>query len=119
MVTFVVSLAVPLKVGVVMFDCATGWANVTAGGSVFTVNVTGELSPALFPSELVSVANAVYVCSPEERGALILLAVKTPPLGVAVASVTWLPSKRMCTTTWVVSLAVPVKDGFRLFDGDV
>jgi hypothetical protein len=51
-VTAVVSLAEPVKDGVVSFDGDSGWFNVTVGEAVSTVNVTGALTPAGFPSEL-------------------------------------------------------------------
>ena len=57
--------------------------NVTAGELVSTTNVTGELVPAGFPSELGCVATAVYC--PLERVGLALPDVQLPPSGVAVA----------------------------------
>jgi hypothetical protein len=51
-VTVVVSLAEPVKEGMVLFDGDSGWFNATVGDAVSTVNVTGPLTPAGFPSEL-------------------------------------------------------------------
>jgi hypothetical protein len=59
-VTLVVSLAVPLNDGVVLFDGVLGVFSVTCGGPVSIVKVTGALFPAGFPRELGCVAIAVY-----------------------------------------------------------
>ena len=56
---------------------------VTAGELVSTTNVTGELVPAGFPSELGCVATAVY--RPLERAGLGGPEVQLPFAGVAVA----------------------------------
>ena len=59
-VTAVVSLAVPVKDGVRLFDGEVGCASVTVGAAVSIVNVAGALCPSGFPtSELGSVAIAV------------------------------------------------------------
>jgi hypothetical protein len=84
-VTCVVSLAVPLKDGVVLFDGDTGWFNVTVGAAVSTVNVTGRLVPAGFPRELGWVAIAVYVCFPLNKAGLASPEVQAPPVPLAVA----------------------------------
>jgi hypothetical protein len=53
-VTSVVSLALPLKDGFALLDRNGGdFVNVSVGGFVSTVNVTGALTPGGFPSELV------------------------------------------------------------------
>jgi hypothetical protein len=59
-VTAVVSLAVPVKDGVVSLEGDLGVLSVTLGAAVSTVNVTGALRPAGSPNELGSVAIAVY-----------------------------------------------------------
>jgi hypothetical protein len=82
-VTGVVSLAEPVKNGVVLLERDIGELNVTVGGAVSTVNVTGSLVPAGFPSELGCVAIAVY--SPLDSFGLTLPEVQLPPPGVAVA----------------------------------
>jgi hypothetical protein len=58
--TEVVSLALPVKVGLVLLDGDFGGVRVTVGGAVLTVNVIGLLSPAGFPAELGWTATAVY-----------------------------------------------------------
>jgi hypothetical protein len=58
-VTGVVSLANPVKDGVVSLEGDFGWFSVTSGDAVLTVNVTGSLVPAGLPSELGWVATAV------------------------------------------------------------
>ena len=62
--TVVVSLAVPVKDGLRLFDGEVGCASVTVGAAVSTLKVAGALCPSGFPtSELGSVAIAVYVPS--------------------------------------------------------
>jgi len=51
-VTVVVSLAVPVKDGVVLLERSAGEFNVTVGGAVSTLNVTAALRPAGLPSGL-------------------------------------------------------------------
>ena len=58
-VTGVVSVAVPLNDGFVLFECDIGWSSVTDGAVVSTVNVTRVLSPVGLPSELCWVATAL------------------------------------------------------------
>jgi hypothetical protein len=58
-VTPVVSVAVPLNVGVVLLESVAGWFSLTWGDSVLIVKATELLVPPGFPSELDSVANAV------------------------------------------------------------
>jgi hypothetical protein len=82
-VTVVVSLAKPVKEGVVFLDGDFGGFKVTVGAEVLTVKVTVLLFPAAFPSELGCVAIAVY--SPLERALLAVPEVQLPPLGFAVA----------------------------------
>ena len=77
------SLADPVKDGVVLLEGDFTGFKVTAGELVSTTNVTGELVPAGFPSELGCVATAVYW--PLESAGLALLDVQPPPSGVAVA----------------------------------
>ena len=79
------SLAEPEKDGVVLLVRAIGGFSVTVGGFVSTVNATCWLVPGGFPSELVWVATAVYVCFPLARLGLALPEVQLPPVGVAVA----------------------------------
>ena len=90
------------------------------GGGV-TVNVTGSLLPAGFPRiELTWVAIAVYC--PLARAGLALPDVQPAPVPVAVAAETTAPfavtPAWIWTVTGVVSLAVPVKDGVVLLEGD-
>ena len=54
-----VSLAVPVKEGVALFEGDFGWLSVTVGGFVSTVKVTGALMPSGLPRELFCVAIAV------------------------------------------------------------
>ena len=85
------SLAVPEKEGLVLFDGDEGCARVTVGEVVSTVNVTGALSPVGFPSELSCLASAVNVCLPLERAGLALLELQAPPVPVALAVETTVP----------------------------
>ena len=118
--TSVFSLAVPLKVGVVLFDRSGGWANVTSGARVLTSKLrfrcsrSGSLEAALlgrlrrervFPdgSSLLSAAPLVD---------------QWPPDAVVFADATSVAPSMTCTVTSVFSLAVPSKDGFLLFEGD-
>ena len=115
----VVSLAVPVNAGVTLLDRVGGEFNVTVGGAVSTLNVTGALTPAGFPSELACVAVALYVFVPLDRAGVALPEVQLPVCGVAVALETsWFAELYIWTMTGVVSLAVPVNDGVTLFDGD-
>src|ERR1039458_7675424 len=104
-----------MKVGVESFDNAATGSRVTTGGVVSTVNVTGELLPSGFLSELSWVARAGYVpsasafASPDSHAPRV-------PIAVAVDTCTFAELK-MWTTTDVLSLAVPVKDGVVSFDG--
>ena len=61
-VTGVVSLAKPVKDGVVSFDSGVGWFSLTVGAAVSTVNVTASLAP-FSSARLVCVACAVYTPS--------------------------------------------------------
>jgi hypothetical protein len=84
------SLAVPVKDGVVLLERNAGEFNVTLGAAVSTVNVTGELAPAGFPgSELVCVAVAVYC--PSFRAGLALPELQPPRVPGAVAVETTVP----------------------------
>jgi hypothetical protein len=87
--TGVVSLAVPVNVGVVLFESEAGWASVTTGGLVSTLNVTGWLTPSGLWSELSWLAVAVY--SPVLSDGLALPDFQAPPVPVAVALETTLP----------------------------
>jgi hypothetical protein len=89
-VTSSVSLALPVKDGVVSFDGDGGWLKVTVGAEVLTVKVTVLLFPAGFPSALGCVAIAVY--SPLERAGLASPELQSPPLPGAVALETTVPS---------------------------
>ena len=80
------SLAVPVKAGVVSFDGDTGLFKVTAGAAVLMVNVTGALTPAGLPTELSWVATAVY--SPLASAGVAGAEVQPPPVPVAVAVAT-------------------------------
>ena len=100
---------------------ATGgvWGRAAAGGA--TVNVTGPLLPAGFSgSKLAWVATAVYC--PVDRAGLALLDAHPFPVPVAAAAETIVPfavaPAWIWTVTGVMSLAVPVKDGVMLLDGD-
>jgi hypothetical protein len=119
--TAVVSLAVPVKNGVVLLDGDFGWFNVSLGGPVSTVKVTGSLMPAGFPSELGCVATAVYC--PLDKAGLASPDAQVPPVPVAIAVETTDPfavdPAYIRTLTWVVSLAKPVKDGVVSLDGEV
>ena len=72
------------------FDGVSGWVNVTVGEVVSTMNVTGELVPVGFPSELGCVAIAVYC--PFDRGGLTAAEAQLPPVPCAVTVETSLPS---------------------------
>jgi hypothetical protein len=99
---------------------AAGGACTGTGGGV-TVNVAGGLRPAGFPNELSCDAIAVYC--PADRGGVALPEVQAPPVPVAVAAETIAPfvvaPMWIWTVTGLVSLAVPVKDGVALLDGDL
>jgi hypothetical protein len=58
-VTPVVSLAVPLNVGLVLLEGVAGWFSVTCGDSMLTEKAIELLVPGGLPSELDSVATAV------------------------------------------------------------
>ena len=79
-----VSLALPLKDGVVLFDGDAGWANVTSGEEVLIAKVTALLAPSGLPRELFWVARAVY--SPFANGVTVL-ASQLPPVTSAVSVV--------------------------------
>jgi hypothetical protein len=83
-VTCVVSLAVPVNDGCVLFDSglASGFS-ATLGDSVSTMNVTGALVPGELPIELACVAVAVYV--PRGRAGVAGPDVHAPPVPIAVA----------------------------------
>ena len=108
----------PVNDGVVLFDSIAGALTVTAGGCVLTVNVTGALTPAGLPSELGSVAIAVYW--PSASGGEALLEVHAPPLPGAVAPATTVPFASVPLKIWIVtgslSLAVPVNAGVLSLD---
>jgi hypothetical protein len=55
----VAALAVPVNAGWVFFEGDAGWSKVTVGEEVSTVNVTAELTPSGFSSELGWMAIAV------------------------------------------------------------
>jgi hypothetical protein len=118
--TLVVSVAVPVKVGVRLLAGDFGWTNVTVGGAVFTMNVIGLLTPGGFPAELGCVATAEY--SPLVSTGVAAAEVQAAPVPVAVAVETGRPSGLpalaldIATVTGVMSLAVPVNDGSVLFD---
>src|SRR5207248_176292 len=105
-------------------DRGTDHVDRSAGGATVngaTVNVTGPLLPAGFPgSKLAWVATAVYC--PVDRAGLALLDAQPAPVPVAVVSETIVPfavaPAWIWTVTGVMSLAVPVKDGVMLLDGD-
>ena len=80
----------PLKEGVVFFDGVGGWFNVTVGELVSTMNVTGELVPGEFPSELG--CSAIAVNCPLERAGLASPELQPPPVPVAAALETTVPS---------------------------
>jgi uncharacterized membrane protein len=98
---------------------AAGGACTGTGGGVI-VNVTGGLRPAGFPSELACVAIAVYWpvemagdAPPDVQRAPVPLAVAIETIAPFVVAPVWI-----WTVTGVVSLAVPVKEGVVLIDGD-
>ncbi len=80
--TGVVSVASPLKDGLVLFDGEVIDFRVTLGEAVLMVNLTPLLVPAGFPSELDWVATAVYW--PLDRAGLALPEFHVP--GALVAS---------------------------------
>ena len=80
------SLADPVKDGVVLFDGDSGCFSVTVGEAVSTTNVTGTLVPGGFPSELSCLATAVYC--PLGRAGLASPELQAPPVPVAVALAT-------------------------------
>jgi hypothetical protein len=86
----VVALAVPVKDGAVLLEGDFGWSNVTIGELVSTMNVTCALLPAGFPSELGWVAIAVYC--PLDKAGLAWPELQAPPVPVAAALETTLPS---------------------------
>ena len=86
------SLAVPVNDGVVLLDRNAGEFNVTVGGDVLTVKVTGSLLPAGLPSGLAWMATAVKVCFPLGRAGVALPEVQLPPVPVAVAVDRTVPS---------------------------
>src|SRR2546421_11845564 len=118
-VTGSMSLALPVNDGVVSFDGDLGLFRLTVGGEVLTVNVIVLLTPGAFPSELVWVAIAVY--GPLVRVGLACPELHSPPVPVAVALETSVPSAwvplKIWTVTWVLSLPKPLKDGVVSFDG--
>jgi len=81
--TSVVSVAVPVKDGVVSLDGDAGLFNVTVGEAVSTIKDTVRLLPSGFPSELSCVATAVY--SPLGSSGLAWPELQSPPFPVAVA----------------------------------
>jgi hypothetical protein len=85
-VTGVVSLAVPVKEGVVLLERNAGEFSVTTGGLVLTVKLTELLVPGGLPSGLASVATAEYV--PFCRGGVTLVELHLPPEGLAVRCAT-------------------------------
>jgi hypothetical protein len=88
--TFVVSLAMPVKGGVVSFEGDGGWFRVTVGELVSTTKVTGELLPGELPSELGWVATAVYW--PLAKAGLACPELQPPPVPLAAAFETGTPS---------------------------
>src|SRR6202035_158170 len=117
MTTAVVSLASPLKDGVVLLDGEEMELSVTVGEVVSTVNLMLLLVPPGFPTELACVATAWY--SPLERAGLALPEFQLPGALVASALETSLFEElKMWTTTGVVSVASPLNDGFVFFDGE-
>ena len=113
--TSVASLAVPENPGMILFDGVAGCTIVTTGGSVLTSKVTFALSPSALPRPLFSFATAVNV--PVVSALLSVLVDHFPPDAVAFAVATSAAPSNTCTTTSVVSLAVPENDGSVLFDG--
>src|SRR6202035_3250281 len=114
--TAVVSLASPLKDGVVLFDGEGIESSVTLGEAVLTVNLMGLLAPCGLPRELAWVATAWYW--PLEREGLAPPEFQPPGALVASALETSLLEElKMWTTTAVVSLASPLEDGGVWFDG--
>jgi hypothetical protein len=89
-VTGVVSLAKPVKEGVVLLLSGAGWWRLTVGGFVFTVNDTVLLCPVPLPSELSCAATAVY--SPLSSAGLASPELQPPPVPDAVAVDTAVPS---------------------------
>ena len=116
-----VSLAVPVKDGVVSLEGDFGAFNVTLGAAVSTVKVSGSLAPAGFSSGLSCIAIAVYC--PLDRAGLASPELQSPPLPVAVALETIEPfavdPAYISIVTGVVSLAKPAKDGVVSFDSGV
>jgi hypothetical protein len=85
-------MALPLNAGVLLLERNAGEFKVTVGGVVLTTNVTDALRPAGFPSGLSCVATAVKVCRPVESAGFALPEVQLPPVPVAVALETSVPS---------------------------
>ena len=88
---------------------------------MLTSNLTVRCSRPGSPMPLFSVAFAVNVCLPDGSSLLSAAPSSTicPPAAVVVALATSVAPSKTCTTTSVSSLAVPLNDGVRLFDGDV
>lgn len=82
-VTCSVSLANPVKEGVVLLDGDLTELNATVGAAVLTVKLTVLLLPVGFPSELAWVAIAEYC--PLERAGLAPPELQSPPVPPAVA----------------------------------
>src|SRR6202035_2651671 len=115
--TGVVSLASPLKDGFVLLDGVVIELSDTPGEAVLTVNLMVLLTPCGLPRELAWVATAWYW--PLEREGLAPPEFQPPGALVASALETSVFEElKMWTTTAVVSLASPLKDGVVLFDGE-
>ena len=116
---FGVALAVPVKLGVRSFEGLVGAVRTTFGELVSTTNVSGLLWPTVFPSELGSVAIAVYfpLFSALER----LAGPHLPLVTLAWTVCSGVPSafepSNTSTVTGSVSLAVPLNDGLVSLDG--
>ena len=113
-VTLEFSLAVPLNEGVRFFDGGRLVQRHNCRVFVSTTNVLTLLSPSGFPSRLSSFATAVNVCSPA------LDSGDTRPTADArrgARAPRFVPSNTV-TVTFEISLAVPLNEGLRFFDGE-
>ena len=86
------SVAVPLNVGVVSFDGVGTAFSVTVGERVSTTKWTSLLLPDGLPRELFCSATAVYSCTPSASAGLACPEVQPPPVPVAPALATGEPS---------------------------
>ena len=98
--------------------------NVTAGGSVYTSNVTGALFARLLPIELCAEATAVYLCRPLAGRFLPERVDQFPPCTIgrspahdrALGARTFVYARRSPLPAGRDT--VPENDGFVLFDGE-